>query len=239
MVQTRKHLIPNQAPFVRHRHRRLWHVGSLSFDPHSRKQVSLSRMCSAKLFEFSGEPLKTLAGSCGYVAPEVLIRGTASGKPVDLRSDGLKELARQTSEARINFRLILEGRIRRRYGHMNIPATFSDNCSRTHTARDFIRALPNPDPTRRLKTEQALAHPWLTTFTSPTEHDLSGLRENFDPRARWRNAIGAARVLSRFSNENGAGANKDKLSISDDEDDADNGTTKTSLRATPNSKKSQ
>ena len=97
----------------------------------------------------------------------------------------------------------------------------------------------NPDPAGRLTAEQALAHPWLTTFDSPTEHDLSGLRENFDPRARWRNAIGAARILSRFSNnKNGAGANKDKFLISDDEDeDGENGSTKTSWRSTPDTKK--
>jgi len=119
---------------------------------------------------------------------------------------------------------------------VDIQQHHSDICPRAHTAKGFIRALLNPDPDGRLSAQQALAHPWLTTFSSPTEHDLSGLRENFDPRARWRNAIGAARVLSRFSNKNGAGANKDKLLISDDEDeDAENGT-KTSWRATPDTK---
>jgi hypothetical protein len=72
------------------------------------------------------------------------------------------------------------------------------------------------------------------TFASPTEHDLSGLPEDFDPRPRWRNAIGAARVPSCFSNnKNGAGVNKVKFLISDDEDeDTDNRTTKTSWCAT-------
>ncbi|KAF8502686.1 kinase-like domain-containing protein, partial [Russula emetica] len=160
----------------------------------------------AKHLEDSGEPLTSLAGSFGYVAPEVLNR-KGHGKPVDLwsigiitymllcgytpfRSDDMKELVRQTTEASINF-------------HDRYWKNVSDE------AKGFIRALLNPDPARRLTAEQALAHPWLTTFDSPIEHDLSGLRENFDPRARWRNAIGAARVLSRFSNsKNGAGANK-------------------------------
>lgn len=107
------------------------------------------------------------------------------------------------------------------------------------TAKAFIRALLNPDPVRRLTADQALAHPWLTTFASPTDHDLSGLRENFDPRSRWRNAIGVVRVLSRLNNKNGADANMDKFLISDDEDeDAENGTTKTSWRATPKQQRS-
>jgi len=46
----------------------------------------------------------------------------------------------------------------------------------------------------------------LTNFAAPT--DLCNLRENFDPRARWRNAIGAARALSRFAEINGANNNK-------------------------------
>lgn len=189
----------------------------------------------AKHLEASGEPLTSLAGSFGYVAPEVL-NHKGHGKPVDLwsigiitymllcgytpfRSDDMKELVRQTTEARINF-------------HDRYWKNVSDE------AKGFIRALLNPDPVRRLTAEQALAHPWLTTFDSPTEHDLSGLRENFDPRARWRSAIGAARILSRFSNnKNGAAANKDKFMISDDEDeDAEN---RTSWRATPDTQKTQ
>ena len=87
------------------------------------------------------------------------------------------------------------------------------------TAKNFIRALLHPDPARRLTAEQALSHTWLTSLAAPTEHDLCGLRENFDPRARWRNAIGAARVLSRLAKSNGANNNKkDHLALSSDEE---------------------
>lgn len=40
---------------------------------------------------------------------------------------------------------------------------------------------------------------WLTTHEPSTEHDLSGLRNNFNPRARWKSAIHSAVALSRFS----------------------------------------
>ncbi|KAH9963648.1 kinase-like domain-containing protein, partial [Russula dissimulans] len=143
----------------------------------------------------SEDQLMSVAGSLGYVAPEVL-NNTGHGMPVDLwsigiitymllcgytpfRADNQKELARQTKAANIDFQ--------DRYWK-----NVSDE------AKGFIRALLNPDPVRRLTAEQALAHSWLTTFAAPIEHDLSGLRENFDPRARWRHAIGATRALSRL-----------------------------------------
>ncbi|KAH9021659.1 kinase-like domain-containing protein [Lactarius deliciosus] len=162
----------------------------------------------AKHLHSSEEQLMSLAGSFGYVAPEVL-NHKGHGKPVDLwaigiityvllcgyspfRSDDMKELVRQTTEAKITFH-----------------DRYWNNVS--EEAKGFIRALLDPDPARRLTAEQALAHTWLTTYAPSTEHDLSGLRENFDPRARWRNAIGAARALSRLSNR----------SRSDDDDDED------------------
>src|SRR5260221_6677952 len=61
---------------------------------------------------------------------------------------------------------------------------------------------------RRLKALQTLLHAWLTSLTTPAKHDLCGLHENFDPRACWRNAIGAGRALLRFAKS--IGANKKK-----------------------------
>ena len=62
---------------------------------------------------------------------------------------------------------------------------------------------------------------------------MTGLRENFDPRARWRNAISAAGVLSRFGNHNGANNHKDKPVVSSDDEDDDGGGGSTSRRAMP------
>jgi calcium/calmodulin-dependent protein kinase I len=67
---------------------------------------------------------------------------------------------------------------------------------------------------RGLAAEQALAHTWLTSFAAPIEHDLSGLRENFDPCAHWRSAISTTRALSRFANHY-----KDQLAMSSTEED--------------------
>ena len=39
---------------------------------------------------------------------------------------------------------------------------------------------------------------WLTTYSASNEHDLCGLRENFNARARWKAAINSARAMHRF-----------------------------------------
>ena len=94
----------------------------------------------------------------------------------------------------------------------------------------------HPNPARRLTTEQALSHTWLTSFVASTGYDLCGLLENFDPHARWRNTIGAARAMSRFAKGNGANNNtKDhRLALSsDDEDDKGSRRWSPSLRVTP------
>ena len=89
----------------------------------------------------------------------------------------------------------------------------------------------NPDPAKRLTAEQALMHPvstqspssgdtqlirppcpqWLTTQAS-TEHDLTGLRDNFNPRARWRAAIAGARALHRFGSSQSGKSSSSKSS---------------------------
>ena len=56
----------------------------------------------------------------------------------------------------------------------------------------------------------------MTTHEPSTEHDLStGLRENFDPRARWRAAIGAVRGLNRLASLSKATAALKKQGSSD------------------------
>ncbi|KAF5386526.1 hypothetical protein D9757_005933 [Collybiopsis confluens] len=151
----------------------------------------------AKHLHTPEEQLHSLAGSIGYVAPEVLLN-EGHGKKVDLwsigiityvllcgyspfRSDEVKVLIRETKEAKIEFH--------DRYWK-NVSAE----------AKDFIKRLLNPDPTKRPSAQEAFDDPWLTTHEHSEEHDLSGgLREHFDPRAKWRNAIASARAIHRLS----------------------------------------
>ncbi|KAF8603222.1 Pkinase-domain-containing protein [Ceratobasidium sp. AG-I] len=152
----------------------------------------------AKHLHSAEEQLQSVAGSFGYVAPEVL-NGQGHGKPVDIWSTGIityvllcgyspfrsttqAELVEETRRARIDF-------------HHSFWAHISQS------AKDFIKDLLNPDPSLRPTAEQALQHPWLSLTGSPLpDIDIgSGLRNKYTPRQRWRNAINAVRATQRLT----------------------------------------
>ncbi|KAK0200074.1 Pkinase-domain-containing protein [Desarmillaria ectypa] len=150
----------------------------------------------AKHLHSPEEQLHSLAGSFGYVAPEVL-NNEGHGKAVDIwstgiityvllcgyspfRSEDVKMLIRETTEAKIEFH-------DRYWKNVSVQAKY------------FIKSLLNPDPMKRPSAAEAFNDPWLTTHPANTEHDLGvGLREHFDPRARWRSAIASARAIHRL-----------------------------------------
>ncbi|KAJ7763112.1 Pkinase-domain-containing protein [Mycena maculata] len=175
----------------------------------------------AKHLHASDEQLTSLAGSPGYVAPEVLGK-QGHGKAVDVwctgiityvllcgyspfRADDAKQLMKETMEAKIEFH-----------------AKYWKNVS--GEAKNFITRLLHIDPAERPTAKEALTDPWLTTHEPSTEHDLSlGLRENFDAKARWKTAIAGARAIGRL-NSGLALARKASAGwagISDDDDDDD------------------
>ncbi|VDB85100.1 unnamed protein product [Peniophora sp. CBMAI 1063] len=171
----------------------------------------------AKHLHSDDEQLTSLAGSFGYVAPEVL-NNFGHGKPVDLwstgiityvllcgyspfRSDDVKELVRETTEAKIEF-------------HDRYWKAVSAE------AKAFIRALLSPAPHSRPTASQALQHPWLASGGTDTQ--LDGLRDNFNPKARWKKAISGVRAMGRMrssiSRTSSAGSAVGSGSASDDED---------------------
>ena len=84
--QTGEHPFSYQGPIIRYRYRRLWHVRRLNVLARNMSHARHTPF-SAQDVDSNGEPLMSVAGSLGYVAPEVLNQ-TGHGKPVDLWSIG-------------------------------------------------------------------------------------------------------------------------------------------------------
>ncbi|TIA86774.1 hypothetical protein E3P99_03573 [Wallemia hederae] len=143
----------------------------------------------------AGTQITSLAGSVGYAAPEIL-NSQAHSKPVDLwaigvvtyvllcgyspfRSEELSELIQETNRGKIEF-------------HDRYWSKVSDH------AKDFVKALLQPDPSLRPTAEQALQHQWFKD-QNLSEHDVGqGLRDAFNSREKWRSAIRAVTAMSRF-----------------------------------------
>ncbi|KAK7050057.1 Calmodulin-dependent protein kinase cmk2 [Paramarasmius palmivorus] len=211
-------------------HRDLKPENILYRTPDDDSDIVIADFGIAKHLHSPEEQLHSLAGSIGYVAPEVL-SNEGHGKMVDVwstgiityvllcgyspfRSEDIKTLIKETTEARIEF-------------HERYWRNVGDG------AKQFIRTLLNPDPAKRPTAAQALEDPWLNPpeeSSSTEDVDISqGLREHFDPRARWKSAIAGARALHRLrthSSNSSAGwkakdgeKDKEKDGTTDDDDD--------------------
>ncbi|CAL1696740.1 unnamed protein product [Somion occarium] len=172
----------------------------------------------AKHLHSPDEQLHSLAGSFGYVAPEVLNK-KGHGKAVDVWSTGI-----------ITYVLL--------YANIEFHERYWKNIS--SEAKSFIKYLLSSNPAERPSAEEALNHTWLTTSDASHEYDLTGLRDNFNPRARWRAAIAGARALHRFGSSKSFSSNATKSSggwktstgedsDDDDDDESDEGGLRPSL----------
>ena len=140
------------------------------------------------------EMLTTMAGSFGYAAPEIMQR-QGHGKPVDMwsmgvitytllcgyspfRSENMSDLIQECSSGRVVF-------------HERYWKDVSKD------AKEFIKALLQPDPTRRLTSEQALHHSWLSGLTA-TDHDLVKTLRSRRIKTRMRLAIERVRLTNRI-----------------------------------------
>ncbi|PHH73960.1 hypothetical protein CDD80_3444 [Ophiocordyceps camponoti-rufipedis] len=150
----------------------------------------------AKTLDSSEETLKTMAGSFGYAAPEVMEQ-KGHGKPVDMwslgvitytllcgyspfRSENLRDLLRECTSS---------------------PVVFHDRYWKdvSPDAKDFITRLIVPDPAERWTSEQALGHIWLTGQNANTEHDLvPELVKVRDVRRRFKHAVLAASLKMKI-----------------------------------------
>ncbi|POR32064.1 Calcium/calmodulin-dependent protein kinase, partial [Tolypocladium paradoxum] len=150
----------------------------------------------AKTLDSSDDTLKTMAGSFGYAAPEVMDQ-KGHGKPVDMwslgvitytllcgyspfRSENLGDLLKECTSSQVVF-------------HERYWKDVSQD------AKDFILCLIVPDPNERWTSRQALGHIWLTGQNA-TEHDLVPelLERRRLIRQKFKHAVLAASLTNKI-----------------------------------------
>lgn len=164
----------------------------LTRDPSS--QLVLADFGIAKMLDEPGAVLTSMAGSFGYAAPEVMLK-LGHGKAVDMwslgvitytllcgyspfRSENLTDLVEECRSGRIVF-------------HERYWKDVSQD------AKDFIKALLQPDPKKRLDSKQALSHIWLTGATA-SEHDLLPEIRSYVAKAKLKRGIELVKLANRI-----------------------------------------
>jgi calcium/calmodulin-dependent protein kinase I len=164
----------------------------LNRDPES--DLVLADFGIAKMLDGKGESLKTMAGSFGYAAPEVM-RKEGHGKPVDMwsmgvitytllcgyspfRSENLQDLIRECTDNSVVF-------------HERYWKDVSND------AKDFILKLIDPDADKRWTSEEALGHIWLTGENA-TDYNLLPEIKSFRARSRFRRIIEKIKLQARI-----------------------------------------
>lgn len=185
-------------------HRDLKPENLLYLTPEPDSQLVLADFGIAK--HVTGEALRTMAGSYGYAAPEVL-RRTGHSFPADLWSLGIitytilcgyspfraeerDDLIVETLQADVVF-------------HARYWKTVSPQ------AKEFIQRLLNPIPEERMTAKQALEHVWITGKTATESDLLPAVKVGFNGRKKFKRAIELVRLSNRLK----------ALEVSDTEDE--------------------
>jgi len=138
--------------------------------------------------------LKTMAGSFGYAAPEVMLKRGHS-KPVDMwslgvitytllcgyspfRSESLQDLIEETKNGRVVF-------------HERYWKDVSKE------AKNFILSLLKPEPHDRATSQQALKDPWIAG-KGATDHNLLPEIKAYMARARLKRGVELVKLANRI-----------------------------------------
>ncbi|PVU85061.1 hypothetical protein BB560_007168 [Smittium megazygosporum] len=146
----------------------------------------------SRVMEDNDEVLTTV---CGSFAPEVLLK-KGHGKPVDIWSLGT-----------VTFSILCGYSPFWKYetvpdlvdAMVHLPLEFDERYwwGISEEAKDFIRKCLVPNPANRMTAEEALKHPWLTGITASSHDILPNVRENFNPRKAFVEAVSKIRVINR------------------------------------------
>ncbi|EAW14359.1 serine/threonine-protein kinase [Aspergillus clavatus NRRL 1] len=164
----------------------------LTRDPQS--PLVLADFGIAKMLENPGEVLTTVAGSFGYAAPEVMLK-QGHGKAVDMWSLGVITYTLLCGYSPFRSETLSDLIEECRSGRIVFHERYWRDVSKD--AKDFILSLLQPDPAKRVTSEEALKHPWLTG-ESASDRDLLPEIRAYIARSRLRRGIEIIKLANRI-----------------------------------------
>lgn len=170
-------------------------------------QLVLADFGIAKMLHSSSEVLTSMAGSFGYAAPEVMLK-QGHGKAVDMWSLGVITYTLLCGYSPFRAENLTDLIEECRTGRIIFHERYWRDVSQD--AKDFILSLLNADPSKRVTSEEALKHQWLTGETA-SDRDLLPEIRAYIARARLRRGIEIVKLANRI----------ESLKMHEDEDEED------------------
>ena len=140
------------------------------------------------------EVLTSMAGSFGYAAPEVMLK-QGHGKAVDMWSLGVITYTLLCGYSPFRSENLSDLIEECRTGKIIFHERYWRDVSKD--AKDFILTLLQPDPAKRVTSEEALKHTWLTG-ESASDRDLLPEIRAYIARSRLRRGIEIIKLANRI-----------------------------------------
>lgn len=170
-------------------------------------QLVLADFGIAKMMHSPTDVLTSMAGSFGYAAPEIMMK-QGHGKAVDMWSLGVITYTLLCGYSPFRAETLNDLIEECRSGRIVFHERYWRDVSQD--AKDFILTMLNPDPAKRVTSEEALHHKWLTG-ESASDRDLLPEIRAYIARARLRRGIELVKLANRI----------ESLKMHEDEDGED------------------
>lgn len=157
-------------------------------------QLVLADFGIAKMLDSPGEVLTTMAGSFGYAAPEVMLK-QGHGKAVDMWSLGVITYTLLCGYSPFRSENLADLVDECRSGRIIFHERYWKDVSKD--AKEFILTLLQPDPKKRVTSEQALKHRWLEGETA-SDHDLLPEIRSYMAKAKLKRGIELVKLANRI-----------------------------------------
>ena len=148
----------------------------------------------AKMLDSKDGVLSTMAGSFGYAAPEIMLK-QGHGKPVDMWSLGVITYTLLCGYSPFRSENVADLIEESRNGRIVFHGRYWKDVS--NDAKSFIVSLLQPEPSKRLTSQEALRNVWLTGTTA-TDFNLLPEFRAYMAKARLRRGIEIIKLANRI-----------------------------------------